>query len=155
MSVFSPVIGGTRRLVMNVGQYGLLMGPVRRALVEPAAASHHELLRLLLCYYGRRAWEAGLIAGTCGNLSARLRGRDSIYITPRATNKSRLNATDIQRVSLRTARQDLERVSIEFPMHRACYVANAEVGSLVHTHAPALTAKAALFAVGDGSCASL
>ena len=39
MSRLTPWIGGTRRLVGHVGQYGLLLGPFRRALVEPAAAA--------------------------------------------------------------------------------------------------------------------
>ena len=140
MSMLSPWIGGTRRLVMDVGQYGLLLGPVRRALVEPASAANDDLLRLLVCHYGRRSWEAGLIAGTCGNFSARLRGRDSIYITPRGANKSRLVASDIQRVALSKKPDDLSKVSVELPMHRACYLADAAVGGVVHTHAPALTA---------------
>jgi L-fuculose-phosphate aldolase len=140
MSVLSPWIGGTRRLVGHVGQSGLLFGPIRRAIVEPAAAAHDEALRLLLCYHGKRAWQAGLIAGSCGNLSARLHNRDAIYITPRAANKSRLHASEIQVVSLHSAPEDLANVSVEFPMHRACYLAGHDVGAVMHTHAPALTA---------------
>lgn len=139
--MLSSWIGGTRRLMLDVGQYGLLLGPVRRALVEPAASARDEPLRLLLCYYGKRCWQAGLIAGRCGNLSARLSGGDQIYITPQASNKSRLNAAAIERVSLfETTPEDRERVSVEFPMHRACYLADPGVGAVIHTHAPALTA---------------
>lgn len=123
-----------RHIVVN------LLGPARRALIDPAAAANDELLRLLLCYYGKRLWKAGLIAGKCGNLSARLRDRDTIYITPRAGNKARLSASDIQRVRLENAPESHETVSVEFPMHRACYLADASVGAVIHTHAPALTA---------------
>jgi ribulose-5-phosphate 4-epimerase/fuculose-1-phosphate aldolase len=140
MSVLSPWLGGTRRLVGHVGQSGLLFGPIRRALVEPAASASDEALRLLLCYHGKRAWQAGLIAGCCGNLSARLRGGDAIYITPRAANKSRLNVTDIRLVPLYSAPRSPSGVSVEFPMHRACYLAAPSVGAVIHTHAPALTA---------------
>ncbi|HSG82181.1 MAG TPA: class II aldolase/adducin family protein [Gemmatimonadota bacterium] len=140
MSKIMPWIGGTRRLVGHVGQSGLLFGPIRRAIVEPAAAAHDEAIRLLLCYHGKRAWEAGLIAGSCGNLSARLRSRDYIYITPRAANKSRLHASDIQLVHLGAVPDSLINVSVEFPLHRSCYLADSDVGAVVHTHAPALTA---------------
>ena len=141
MSRLTPWIGGTRRLVGHVGQYGLLLGPFRRALVEPAAAASDEALRLLLCYHGRLAWEAGLIAGRCGNLSARLHRRDAIYITPRGVNKARLSAYDVQLVHLHSAaKKGYEEVSVEFPMHRGCYLADPDVGAVIHTHAPALTA---------------
>lgn len=140
MSLLSASIGGTRRLVAGLGQYGLLLGPVRRAIVEPAAAMSDEVLRLLLCHYGRRCWEQGLIAGVAGNLSARARSRDAIYITPRAVNKAWLSHAEICRVPLDPAPEDLADVSSEFPMHRACYVAADVVGSVIHTHAPALTA---------------
>ena len=140
MSRLTPFIGGTRRLVLTAGQYGLLLGPVRRALIEPAAAANDEVLRLLLCYYGKRLWAAGFIAGRCGNISARLRDHETVYITPRATNKARLNAPDIIRVSL-TRPSDSDRLaSVEFPMHRACYLSSLNVGAVIHTHAPALTA---------------
>lgn len=140
MSVLSASIGGTRRLVIGIGQYGLLLGPIRRAVVEPAAAVSDEVLRLLLCHYGKRLWEVGLIAGSCGNLSARSRARQSVYVTPRSANKSRLIVSDIRRVPLDPAPSDLTEISVEFPMHRASYLADPAVGAVIHTHAPALTA---------------
>ena len=140
MSKLSPWIGGTRRLVWHVGQYGMLLGPIRRAIVEPAAAAHDEAQRLLLCYHGKRAWQAGLIAGCCGNLSARLRNENYIYITPRAANKSRLHAADIQLVHLQAVPEACENISVELPLHRGCYLTDPSVGAVIHTHAPALTA---------------
>lgn len=140
MSRIRPWIGGTRRLVGHVGEYGMLLGPVRRAILEPAAAANDEALRLLICYHGRRLWEAGLIGGCCGNLSARLHQGDAIYITPRGVNKSRLHAGDIRLVSLRDEGENPPRVSVELPLHRACYFADAGIGAVIHTHAPALTA---------------
>jgi L-fuculose-phosphate aldolase len=140
MSVLSPWFGGTRRLVGHVGQSGLLFGPIRRAIVEPAAAAHDEALRLLLCYHGKRAWQAGLIAGCCGNLSARLHNKDAIYITPRGADKSRLHASDIRVVDLFAAPELNADASVELPLHRACYLADVRIGAVIHTHAPALTA---------------
>jgi len=140
MSMLSASIGGTRRLVVGVGQYGLLLGPVRRALVEPGAVFSDELLRLLICYYGRCLWDGGLIAGACGNLSARTHKDAEVFITPRAANKSRLAITDILRVPLDPTPLELAQVSVEFPLHRACYGADPGVAAVIHTHAPALTA---------------
>lgn len=141
MSVLSASLHGTRRLMVGLGQYGLLLGPVRRALVEPGAEIRDELLRLLLCHYGKLLWQQGLNAGCAGNLSARARQEDAIYITPRGANKARLSVSEIERVSLRgLTDQERERVSVEYPMHRACYVADVYVGAVIHTHAPYLTA---------------
>ena len=140
MSVLSASIGSTRRLALNFGQYGLLFGPIRRAVVEPAAGAHDELLRLLICYYGKRLWEAGLIGGRCGNLSARSRQRDALLVTRRGIHKGRLNVTDVVRARLDASPVEAARVSVEFPAHRACYLARDDVGAVVHTHAPALTA---------------
>jgi L-fuculose-phosphate aldolase len=140
MSRLTPWIGGTRRLVGHVGEYGMMLGPFRRAVVEPAAAANDEALRLLICYHGRRLWQAGFIAGPCGNLSARLHNRDAIYITPRSVNKARLSTADIRLVPLRGAEEVETGASVELPMHRACYLADVGVGAVIHTHAPALTA---------------
>ena len=133
-------IDRTRQLVFGLGQYGLLLGPVRRALVEPAAGRRDDLLQLLLCFYGKRLWQAGLVAGKCGNLSARSHDPTVIYVTPRAQNKSRLGMLDIRRVELGVDDRDRSDVSVELPMHVACYRARAAVGAVIHTHAPALTA---------------
>ncbi len=140
MSRLTPWIGGTRRLVGHVGEYGMLLGPFRRAVVEPAAAANDEALRLLICYHGKRLWQAGFIAGPCGNLSARLHNRDAIYITPKAVNKARLRTADIRLVPLRGGTDVQPGASVEMPMHRACYIADVGVGAVIHTHAPALTA---------------
>ena len=93
-----------------------------------------------LCHAARRLHEHGLIAGLAGNLSVRLDG-DRLLITPRGTNKGRLRPQDM--VTLPLKRQDHgegTEASTELPFHRACYLASGEVGAVVHTHAPALTA---------------
>ncbi len=133
-------IGGTRKLVLDVGRHGLLLGPVRRAFVEPAAGVSNEVRGLLLSYYGERLSHAGLIAGSSGNLSARLNDHTTVYITPHASNKAFLRRSDLTRVSLDDDEVDRERVSVEYPMHRACYLADDSIGAVIHTHAPALTA---------------
>jgi L-fuculose-phosphate aldolase len=140
MSMLSASLVGTRRFISGIGQSGLLFAPVRRTLVEPGARVRGELRPLLLCHYGYQLWSRGLIAGCCGNLSARMRDGVGIYITPRTVNKSRMLARDIQRVPLDATADQLANVSVEFPMHRACYRARADIGAVIHTHAPALTA---------------
>lgn len=140
MSKLRSWLGGTRRLVLDVGRHGLLLGPVRRAIVEPAAGVSNEVRGLLLSYYGERLSHAGLIAGASGNLSVRLNDHNTIYITPHASNKAFLRRSDLTRVALDDDNVDRGRVSIEYPMHRACYLADDGVGAVIHTHAPALTA---------------
>ncbi len=81
-----------------------------------------------------------MIAGPCGNLSARARSGNTLYITPRSANKARLTVSDICRISLDPTPQALDAVSVEFPMHRACYEADDDIGAVIHTHGPALTA---------------
>lgn len=140
MFVLAGSIGNTRRLIVGLGQSGLLLGPVRRGFVEPGARMRGELRPLLICHYGRLLWEREMIAGCCGNLSTRAHDRGAIYITPRSANKSRLHVRDIPKVALDASTDELQRVSIEFRLHCACYHADDGVGAVIHTHAPALTA---------------
>jgi L-fuculose-phosphate aldolase len=51
-----------------------------------------------------------------------------------------MHVRDIPKVRIDANPEEQERVSIEFPMHRACYLAEETVGAVIHTHAPALTA---------------
>jgi L-fuculose-phosphate aldolase len=105
------------------------------------AARYTDLLRpTLLCHYGARLSRNGLNAGGCGNLSVRARNATAIYITPRGVDKAYLTPRSIRRVALDAADVAELGVSVEFPMHRACYLASGAIGAVVHTHAPALTA---------------
>ncbi len=91
-----------------------------------------------LCSAGRDLYRQGLIAGLAGNLSARLEpGR--ILITRAGTHKGRLAASDL--VTVDGGEDDpSDGASSELPLHRACYAADASIGAVIHTHAPALTA---------------
>lgn len=131
---------GARRLVSDLGHYGLMAGPVRRALIEPAASISDDALRLLLAYYGRRLGAAGLNAGSSGNLSARCRDGASVLITRRGANKSRHSPADLCRLRLDAGPAERDEASSEFAMHCACYLASGTTGAVIHTHAPALTA---------------
>ena len=66
---------------------------------------------------------------------------DHLLITPRGTNKSRLRPEDMVTLPLEGhGHGEVTQASTELPFHRACYLASDEVGAVVHTHAPALTA---------------
>ncbi len=93
-----------------------------------------------LCRAGRQLHAHGLIAGLAGNFSVRL-DEDHLLITPRGTNKSRLRPEDMVTLPLEGhGHGEVTQGSTELPFHRACYLASDEVGAVVHTHAPALTA---------------
>jgi L-fuculose-phosphate aldolase len=113
---------------------------VWQGLLDRAARYADWLRPALLCHYGARLSRNGLNAGGCGNLSARARSGSAIYITPRGVDKAYLTPRSIRLVTLDAPDASTRDVSIEFPMHRACYRARASIGAVVHTHAPALTA---------------
>ena len=103
-----------------------------------ASARRDDLARDLV-EVGRQLWASGLIGGVAGNLSARL-GGDRIVITPTGTHKGHLTTAEMIELPLDATPEQAARGSSEFPFHRESYVARAEVGGVVHTHAPALIA---------------
>ena len=134
--------GRMERRELVLGE-GVGAGPaltVWQALLDRVARHADWLRPLLLCHYGARLSRNGLNAGGCGNLSARARDRDAIYITTRGVDKAYLTPRSIRRLTLHAEDTSPPGVSIEFPMHRACYLARSSIGAVVHTHAPALTA---------------
>lgn len=131
---------GRRALVLGEGVGASPALTVWQALLD-RVAQHADWLRpLLLCHYGARLSRNGLNAGGCGNLSTRARDDETIYITTRGVDKAYLTPRFIRHLSLHATDAPSRAASIEFPMHRACYLARASVGAVVHTHAPALTA---------------
>jgi len=88
---------------------------------------------------GRDLHETGLVAGTAGNLSVRLRsGR--ILITRSGSNLGRLDEASLVEVPTGPAPGGSSGASSELLLHRAAYRADEAVGGVVHTHAPALVA---------------
>ncbi|GGL30940.1 fuculose phosphate aldolase [Planomonospora parontospora subsp. antibiotica] len=88
--------------------------------------------RRLLCEYGRRAAETGLVVGTAGNLS--VRAGDLVAVTPSGVPLDRLEpeacpVVDIAGHLVEGALQP----SSETPMHLAVY-ASGDAGAVVHTH---------------------
>jgi L-fuculose-phosphate aldolase len=82
--------------------------------------------------------EKGLVTGTSGNVSQRLKqdnGTDLIAITPTSRYYDSLTADDIPIISMDGSRVDgcLEPSS-EIPMHIAIYRARRDVDTVIHTH---------------------
>ena len=85
---------------------------------------------------------AGLVVGTAGNVSAR--AGELIAVTPSGLDYGALTAelVGVHRLDGTPVEAPLQPSS-ELPLHLAVYAA-ADVGAIVHTHAPAATAVSAL-----------
>jgi L-fuculose-phosphate aldolase len=85
---------------------------------------------------------AGLVVGTAGNVSAR--AGELIAVTPSGLDYAALTAelVGVHRLDGTPVEAPLQPSS-ELPLHLAVYAA-ADVGAIVHTHAPAATAVSAL-----------
>jgi ribulose-5-phosphate 4-epimerase/fuculose-1-phosphate aldolase len=104
------------------------------------APPHESGIREALCRVGRALHEAGLLAGTTGNLSVRLDDRH-VLVTPRAVRKDRITPEELVTVDLvQPSPEALGRATTEWPAHRACYQTDPSLRAVIHTHAPALTA---------------
>jgi L-fuculose-phosphate aldolase len=92
-----------------------------------------------MCELGRRAYAAGLVAGSEGNLSARLAdGR--ILCTPTGRCKGWLTPADLCVVDSAGAQvAGRLRPSSEMPLHVAIYSAAPSLRAVVHTHPPFAT----------------
>ncbi|MBI2915494.1 MAG: class II aldolase/adducin family protein [Elusimicrobia bacterium] len=87
--------------------------------------------------YGRMLWEAGLIHLTSGNIS--MRKGPVLYVTRTGSLLGDLAPSDIVSVNLENTLRD-KGASSETPVHRAIYLANPEIGAVVHAHPPHATA---------------
>ncbi len=98
-------------------------------------ASEQGLRRRLLAIARKCFWYR-LMAGTWGNLSARLDGR-RVLITPSGVEKTALKPGDLLLMSLdgRVLKGRL-RPTTETPMHLEIYRARSDVGAVIHTHSP-------------------
>jgi L-fuculose-phosphate aldolase len=92
--------------------------------------------------HARKMWEAGLVAGSSGNVSARVADDPSlIAITPTSISYDDLAAHQVVVVDLMTG-ETLESKgtpSYELPMHRVIYREKPDVSAIVHTHSPFVT----------------
>lgn len=105
--------------------------------------SKEQILRKRLVAIAKKAFEHRLMAGTWGNLSARI-GRDRILLTPSGFEKDLLKPSDLLVVDLNgKVMKGRWKPTIETPMHTSIYRAREDVNAVVHTHSHYAT----LFAV--------
>ncbi len=97
-------------------------------------------LRALMVEVGRWMWQRGHVAGTDGNLSARLPdGR--VVATPAGVAKGRLQADDLVVTDLAGRVVSGSGIpSSELKLHLAVYRARPDVGAVVHAHPKAAVA---------------
>ncbi|MEV5576168.1 class II aldolase/adducin family protein [Spirillospora sp. NPDC052269] len=98
--------------------------------------------RTSVCWAGRRVVEEGLVAGSAGNIS--LRVRDGVVVTPGGARLDRLVENDcpVLEVDGRVV-LGLREPSSETPMHLAIY-RETDAGAIVHTHSSACVAVSAV-----------
>lgn len=99
-----------------------------------------EMLKLKIIDIGKKMHEYGLTAGSWGNISARLPGRNLIIITPSGFDKSKLSPENL--VIINTEGDIIEgafKPSIETLMHLEVYEKRKDVNAIVHTHSPIAT----------------
>lgn len=100
----------------------------------------------------RRLREAGLVAGTDGNVSVRLAG-DRLLVTPGGRPKGDLRAADLVLVEADGRRVGgFREPSTELDLHLRIYARCPEAGAVVHAHPPLATG---LGVAGEGLPADL
>ncbi len=100
-----------------------------------ARTGKEQKLREEIVSYGKRLTDEGLVQGTWGNIAVRL---DETYMlcTPSGLDYRRLTADDIVKVELSTLSYGTQRKpTSEKRLHRDLFVARADVGAAIHTHA--------------------
>src|SRR5512140_1570818 len=96
--------------------------------------------------HAKKMWESGLVVASAGNVSARIRGQDAIAITPTAVCYDVMTEDQIVIVALGSGvpLASKARPSGELPTHLAVSRHRQDVGAVVHTHAPCVTALSVL-----------
>lgn len=109
-------------------------------LVSAAMESRDDVV-----LHAKKMWAAGLVAGSAGNVSRRA-GTSRIAITPTSVQYESLAADDVVYVDLATGKavDSIREPSYELPLHLAIYRSHPEIGAVVHTHAPYVTALSVL-----------
>ena len=91
-------------------------------------------IRTTLIDIGRMLWENGLIAGTCGNITARL-DQNLVLSTPTGLAKGRLTPDDLVVTDLQGhVVSGRLQPSSELKIHLAAYRLRPEIGAIVHAH---------------------
>jgi L-fuculose-phosphate aldolase len=90
-----------------------------------------------LAHAGYCVVSAGLVVGSGGNLSARVPGADTIWVTGAGTWLDRLNRPDFTEVRLAdgsVVRDGTPSPTTELPLHLATYRVRPDVSAIIHLH---------------------
>jgi L-ribulose-5-phosphate 4-epimerase len=92
--------------------------------------------------HARKMWEAGLVVGSSGSISARVSDDPSVIaITPAGITYDEMVVQQVVVVDLLTGNsiESKEKASYELPMHRMLYREMPSVSAIAHTHSPFVT----------------
>ena len=93
-----------------------------------------KLMQMEVCKTAQEMYHSGLVAGTWGNISARV-DEDYMVITPSGMDYERLCPDDMVIVNMNTLEYEGNlKPSIETVVHSAVYKDRPEVNGIVHTH---------------------
>lgn len=93
----------------------------------------------------KKIWEAGLVSGSSGNVSARVKKEEKLAITPTSIDYEKLKPEDIVLIDFN--QEILEgnfAPSFESKMHIEIYKNRNDVGAVIHTHSIFATVLAVL-----------
>jgi L-fuculose-phosphate aldolase len=97
-------------------------------------------LREEICEIGRRLYARGLVAGSEGNISARL-GPDTVLCTPTMVSKGYMSPDDLAIVDLEGRQTSGDKArSSEALVHLSVYKHRPDVQAVIHSHPPHATA---------------
>jgi ribulose-5-phosphate 4-epimerase/fuculose-1-phosphate aldolase len=93
-------------------------------------------LRERLVKVGQMAWDANLVSGSGGNISARVPGTTTCLIKPSRYRFCDLKPEDFVIVDINTRKlvKGDRKPSVEVPFHTMMYKKREDVGGVVHTH---------------------
>ena len=95
-----------------------------------------RLMQIEVCNTAKAMADGGLVAGTWGNISARI-DDDYMVITPSGMDYSRLFPDQMVIVNMNTLEYEGNlKPSIEAVVHSAIYKDRPEFNGVVHTHSP-------------------
>lgn len=93
-----------------------------------------KLMQIEVCNTAKTMYQSGLVAGTWGNISARI-DDEYMVITPSGMDYDRLCPEDVVIVHMETQKYEGRlKPSIEVPIHVAIYLDRKDVNGIVHTH---------------------
>lgn len=93
-----------------------------------------KLMQIEVCSTAQKMYHSGLVAGTWGNISARV-DDEYMVITPSGMDYERLCADEMVIVNMNTLEYEGKlKPSIEAVVHAAIYLDRPEINGIMHTH---------------------